>query len=43
MRFMKLSKKYGTRPRYARMPEDFNGIVKYGGEMRIVAEWVSNQ
>ena len=29
--FMKLWKKHGTQPRYARMPEDFDTIVKNGG------------
>ena len=29
--FMKLWKKHGTQPRYARIPEDFDTVVKNGG------------
>jgi len=29
--FMKLWKKHGTQPRFARLPEDFDTIVKNGG------------
>jgi alkanesulfonate monooxygenase SsuD/methylene tetrahydromethanopterin reductase-like flavin-dependent oxidoreductase (luciferase family) len=29
--FMKLWKKHGTQPRYARMPEDFDSVVQNGG------------
>src|SRR6202171_1804337 len=29
--FMKLWKMHGTQPRYARIPEDFDGVVKNGG------------
>jgi alkanesulfonate monooxygenase SsuD/methylene tetrahydromethanopterin reductase-like flavin-dependent oxidoreductase (luciferase family) len=29
--FMKLWKKHGTQPRYARIPEDFDSVVKNGG------------
>ncbi len=31
--FMKLWKKYGTQPRYARLPEDFDTVVKNGGAL----------
>jgi alkanesulfonate monooxygenase SsuD/methylene tetrahydromethanopterin reductase-like flavin-dependent oxidoreductase (luciferase family) len=31
--FMKLWKKHGTQPRYARMPEDFDTMVKTGGAL----------
>jgi alkanesulfonate monooxygenase SsuD/methylene tetrahydromethanopterin reductase-like flavin-dependent oxidoreductase (luciferase family) len=30
---MKLWKKHGTQPRYARMPEDFDSLVKNGGAL----------
>jgi alkanesulfonate monooxygenase SsuD/methylene tetrahydromethanopterin reductase-like flavin-dependent oxidoreductase (luciferase family) len=31
--FMKLWKKHGTQPRYARIPEDFDTVVKNGGAL----------
>jgi alkanesulfonate monooxygenase SsuD/methylene tetrahydromethanopterin reductase-like flavin-dependent oxidoreductase (luciferase family) len=31
--FMKLWKKHGTQPRYARIPEDFDSVVKNGGAL----------
>jgi alkanesulfonate monooxygenase SsuD/methylene tetrahydromethanopterin reductase-like flavin-dependent oxidoreductase (luciferase family) len=31
--FMKLWKKHGTQPRYARIPEDFDAVVKNGGAL----------
>jgi alkanesulfonate monooxygenase SsuD/methylene tetrahydromethanopterin reductase-like flavin-dependent oxidoreductase (luciferase family) len=31
--FMKLWKKHGTQPRYARIPEDFDTMVRNGGAL----------
>jgi alkanesulfonate monooxygenase SsuD/methylene tetrahydromethanopterin reductase-like flavin-dependent oxidoreductase (luciferase family) len=31
--FMKLWKKHGTQPRYARIPEDFDAVFKHGGAL----------
>ena len=31
--FMKLWKKHGTQPRYARIPEDFDTVVNNGGAL----------
>jgi alkanesulfonate monooxygenase SsuD/methylene tetrahydromethanopterin reductase-like flavin-dependent oxidoreductase (luciferase family) len=44
--FMKLWEKHGTQPRYARIPEDFDTMVKNGGALAgspgTIREYVSN-
>jgi alkanesulfonate monooxygenase SsuD/methylene tetrahydromethanopterin reductase-like flavin-dependent oxidoreductase (luciferase family) len=44
--FMKLWKKHGTQPRYARIPEDFDSVVRNGGALAgspgTIREYVSN-